>query len=536
MNASSDAGYIRKFSSRLDSTSELMIPVGEHIQVEVGGEKYYSVFRGLAFLKYLLLDMPRSKDKYLSLNYHNPLQIRFINMGVIYSFKVNLLRTHKNPNLVVTDYPSKIEGYNLRKTKRVRIVTPIAVSKLNNTEKSSGALLDLSATGVRIAIDSSCQLEMADEIDLAVELPGWRSYVEQPDRRKAAKAIYVDGPIAKKPPPGQDEQADITETGLEKEEDRSAVGNYYGQVSDNPSGAGLADVDASPESKDGDSLYQQFHDGHEKKEDVSQPSDEDRISIQGSVKNISPSVNGKLIVGVSFQKLEARSEIEKFYNECCHYRQDENLQKKESGDVLISGHEVSLESKGKKMNAVLRGWKLDESGYLLIERPLNKQMSIDLQVSQDVIARLQKGGSIIGMHTRFGGTLENTNLLVFNFHEDPVEYCMRSDERFDCLIPTRFFKGGNGRLEIGRGMISNISLSGVRLLTNEHLYFPEGEKINISFSLGEFGSIDDQDVLILRLRQFKSCFSYAGSFEELDAYDEEKLQYFFDFCRNWLPE
>lgn len=171
------------------SPVEKYCDVGSPIIIEWKGKRYRTQMRGaklemvatnllgqksrLAILpetSYFLTDMPR---EYASggFEFNSPLTVRFLNAGKVYAFKTTLMRVHNQPPVLVLEYPEKVEFHNMRSDERVGIIFPASISENGGSGNKMGAVVDLSASGARLGLDTRDGINVGTNLNLSFTLP-----------------------------------------------------------------------------------------------------------------------------------------------------------------------------------------------------------------------------------------------------------------------------------------------------------------------------------------------------------------------------
>lgn len=201
---------------------------------------------------------------------------------------------------------------------------------------------------------------------------------------------------------------------------------------------------------------------------------------------------------------------------------------------LKAGQELTIEFKGKKLKSYLRGWDLYGGKYLLIEPP-HESLPPDLKPGASMVIRFQSEGVAYGLMVVLKKALIKTNLWVLRISQDIVETRIRSGDRFDCLIPATIMDDSETNpADLGKGMINDISLQGIRLITRKQLYVSKMDVIDLSFYVGLAGMIERQKMQVVKIGRKGKMFEYSGPFVDMDFTTEEKLHKFFEFCREWV--
>lgn len=189
MNASdkSSAEAITLFTA--SHPVEKLCAVGDPLIIEWKGKRYPSLMRGakaevvatntlggkgrisiLADTSFLIVDMPKGYAAAGFLN-NSPLTVRFLSSGSVYAFNAKLMRLHSQPPVLVLEYPEKLRRYNLRSSERISIVTRARISKDGGSDHQMGALLDISATGARLGLDTAEGISPGMMLHLSFILP-----------------------------------------------------------------------------------------------------------------------------------------------------------------------------------------------------------------------------------------------------------------------------------------------------------------------------------------------------------------------------
>lgn len=196
------------------------------------------------------------------------------------------------------------------------------------------------------------------------------------------------------------------------------------------------------------------------------------------------------------------------------------------------GQPVILDYKGKTRKSTLRGWKKHKCGYLIVD-PLSTSESRLLTASGvEVVVRLENEGTVYGFVTGSATLLAKTNLLLLNLKEDAEEHSLRSATRYQCFIPVEISSGnGDSEKTEGKGMICDISMNGVKLLTDN----PIGDEdfVTLTFSLGSDLTIRGSRLKVMRSKMVVNKYMYGGMFLDMENEDKDKLKHFFDFFKEW---
>ena len=243
----------------------------------------------------------------------------------------------------------------------------------------------------------------------------------------------------------------------------------------------------------------------------------------------------KTLLGIGFDDKDQASidTIRSFYNDCLGYVGDSTEPVKNEGSEIFGvGQEITLEMGKKKIVATLTGWKLGEKGYILVDSQAGDKFASLVKSGEDAVVRSVKYGTLFGLEARFQTVLEKTNLWMFGIGEDILKFPLRADDRSYCLIPAKILEDKEGKAEdVGKGMIFNLSLGGLKLLTKypvrDFLY------LRLSFPLGSFGVVSTAKVKMVRCVPQGQFHEFAGSFVNLGKEDEQTLRKFFEFCKSW---
>ncbi|MBI5636545.1 MAG: PilZ domain-containing protein [Nitrospinae bacterium] len=158
--------------STANNPVEEFCAIGSPLSIEWKGKRYHTLMRGakaefittnimggksritiLPDTSFFIVDMPKEYAT-AGFEYNSPLTVRFLFDGSVYAFKTMLMRVHNHPPILVLEYPSEVQRYNMRSNERVSIVSPARISENGGSAVKSGAVLDISDTGARIGLEA----------------------------------------------------------------------------------------------------------------------------------------------------------------------------------------------------------------------------------------------------------------------------------------------------------------------------------------------------------------------------------------------
>lgn len=193
---------------------------------------------------------------------------------------------------------------------------------------------------------------------------------------------------------------------------------------------------------------------------------------------------------------------------------------------------VTLDYKGKSHKSSLRGWKTRNGGYLMVDPPSISECKLLTEKNVDVVVRLEDEGTVYGFVSGEALLLAKTNLLILKLKDDTIVHSVRTETRHQCFIPVEISSGnGDEEKPEGTGMICDISMNGLRLLT-EHAVRDEGS-VKLTFSLGNESTIRRCRIKVMRSKLVINKYMYGGTFLGIGNKDKEKLKSFFDFFKEW---
>lgn len=172
-----------------NSPVEKYCAVGDPLILEWKGKRYRTLMRGakmemvatnltgqkprLAILpetSFFLADMPKNYAD-AGFEFNSPLTVRFLRNGKVYAFRTTLMRVHNQPPVLVLEYPEKVEFHNMRSDERVEIVFPARITESGGLAGKVGAVLDISASGARIGLDTREGINVGAKLSLSFTLP-----------------------------------------------------------------------------------------------------------------------------------------------------------------------------------------------------------------------------------------------------------------------------------------------------------------------------------------------------------------------------
>ena len=198
--------------------------------------------------------------------------------------------------------------------------------------------------------------------------------------------------------------------------------------------------------------------------------------------------------------------------------------------MFYVGQPVTLDYKGKTQKSSLRGWKMRDGGYLMVDPPTAGESRFLTESDVEVVVQLENEGTVYGFVAGSATLLAKTNLMILELKEETMERSVRTDTRYQCFIPVDIISG-DGEKPGGKGMICDISMNGVRLLA-DHPIRDEGS-IKLTFSLGSDLTIRRYRLKVMRSKMVMNKYMYGGRFLGMVSEDKDMLKRFFDFFKEW---
>ncbi len=186
-----------------------------------------------------------------------------------------------------------------------------------------------------------------------------------------------------------------------------------------------------------------------------------------------------------------------------------------------------------KMSAkcALRGWKLRRgTGYILTDKPSPKAKFIPPVPGEEVVARTEESGVIYTFSALFVEVLKKSDLYIMAIRDEIVSKVLRTQERYDCLIPVSLTTSGGDNVQ---GAIFEISMGGVRFMTAEDMPFASGDKLRATFFPGGLDKVADMEVEVLRSVLATGKPKYAAKVTNMGANNEAVMRNYMDFRSKW---
>jgi c-di-GMP-binding flagellar brake protein YcgR len=159
----------------------LLLEVGTPLQIDIEGfrSRLKSSLVGVLPNEYLIVRTPQL-ELYIGEPKHllpeSEIVVRCLHRGNVWGFKSRLKRVISTPaQLLVLEYPKKVENHNLRVHKRIECLLPGKI-ELGKT-KRKGVVLDISEKGCRFSVNTvkgkdALEIEIKTELTLSCQLPG----------------------------------------------------------------------------------------------------------------------------------------------------------------------------------------------------------------------------------------------------------------------------------------------------------------------------------------------------------------------------
>jgi len=200
--------------------------------------------------------------------------------------------------------------------------------------------------------------------------------------------------------------------------------------------------------------------------------------------------------------------------------------------VFHVGQPVILDYKGKTHKSSLRGWKMRNGGYLMVDPPSAGESRLLTASNVEVVVRLEEDGSVYGFVTGSATLLAKTNIMMLKLKEEAMEHSVRSETRYQCFIPVEITSGdGDKEKTEGKGMICDISMNGLRLLADNPVR--DESSVKLTFSLGNDLTVRRCRFKVMRNKMVINKYMYGGMFLGMGNEDRAKLKHFFDFFKEW---
>lgn len=274
----------------------------------------------------------------------------------------------------------------------------------------------------------------------------------------------------------------------------------------------------------------------------------DKMKIKSLLCNVSNArLSGdKQLMGVSFDNSDknknALSLIKSFFEYCFNICVGRKIKvgkaQNQEQETFYVGQEITLELHKKPIRSFVRGCRIyRHEGYILCDFPEITDKKQVPKLGDVVIVNYKLKGKKCKTVMEFGPILHNTNLWMLMYLIEAIEYAFRKHERYESLIPAKItYKTGLKIEKIGEGLLDDISLNGARIITDKPLSLHSGNIINISFQLGDYGTIDYQNFKVIRKEYKNKIFEYSGNFINMKDKDQSKFNKFFEFCKEWKLE
>ena len=147
-----------------------------HLQPAAGGreDRYEVVVRGWDETRFILIDVPDTKEAAEKFTAGSEWVARYILSGKAYGFKTDVIKIQFDPKpLIFLGYPGRIEALAIRKHKRISTFVIGSLSRVGENGEAQDAvecvIRDLSRGGCLVEADTN--LSVGDKIALTFSLP-----------------------------------------------------------------------------------------------------------------------------------------------------------------------------------------------------------------------------------------------------------------------------------------------------------------------------------------------------------------------------
>ena len=200
--------------------------------------------------------------------------------------------------------------------------------------------------------------------------------------------------------------------------------------------------------------------------------------------------------------------------------------------MLSAGIDVSVEMGGSVSPSILRGWKLGKVNYLFLELPAINRLQGLLKPGEEATMRIRYQGKLSGIAGIYLTFLKRTNLHLFSFSDDVMTASPRNHERYQCMMRAEVVNE-KGDLILAEGMITDISMGGLKLFSDQDTDTEQGGLMYLNIYLPTGEKINRQAIQLVRAINNGGLHFYACMFNKLRPDNSPQLERFFDIYREW---
>lgn len=161
-------------NKRTDEISPYLA-MGLEVTIKIRGQDFATHIRGWKQGTFILMDLPISEGDYLRVIPETTVSFRFVTGGNIFSCVSSIVSFLRQPiNVMVLDFPTRYERYQLRKNLRLSSKLPAIYYKLSSVTpeerkiQHKATVLDISPTGASLI--SKLNLDVSSRIALSIKL------------------------------------------------------------------------------------------------------------------------------------------------------------------------------------------------------------------------------------------------------------------------------------------------------------------------------------------------------------------------------
>lgn len=197
--------------------------------------------------------------------------------------------------------------------------------------------------------------------------------------------------------------------------------------------------------------------------------------------------------------------------------------------MFTAGQEIQIEGEKGRFKSHIRGWR--KGAFLLIDMDYTSEVGANLKVGQEIVARFFMGGEPFGFITQPVHFLYNHDIAVLSYPEVVERNSERRNERFPVRSPVDILQVLAGHeLEEWRGVIRDVSLSGVRLISPRPVAV--NETLFLTFTLPPDEEVDNVQATVHRVSKIQEGYEIGLDFAFLSNENKEALAEFIDLAQN----
>jgi hypothetical protein len=170
---------------------------------------------------------------------------------------------------------------------------------------------------------------------------------------------------------------------------------------------------------------------------------------------------------------------------------------------------------------------------MYIEPPEKSRLVDVMETDASVSIEFKNKGTSFSLKARFLSSIPEPRLWEFEAYEKAKKEVERNDERYSCMLPADIVDIEKN-LNVGKGMVIDLSIGGLKLMSKNIIPQTEDGFIDIKFQFPLLRELKILRIKIMRTQKTGEDYIYAGRFHAFKEGNYATIEKYFKFCKDWM--